>query len=281
MPEPARWRILRTFVVVWALEASAVMAQQAQNVPETVQMKTLPRRFVLDERRIWTSPFRKSTQRTHTIKKYVVPFVLLSGALIATDRQTGSVLPNTEDQAVWSGRVSQMGAWYSLAGVSGGSYLLGLLAGNDHVKEAGLLSLEALGHTQIAVFALKQITNRERPLDHDGRGSFWEGGNSFPSGHAASSFAVATVFAYEYRDKIAVPIVAYSLATAISASRLSARRHWVSDIAVGGSLGFLIGRFTYKRNHNPSLPGSPVGRATRLIPQVGVRDSGILLLWRL
>lgn len=143
------------------------------------------------------------------------------------------------------------------------------------------MGLEALGHTQIAVFAVKQITNRERPLDHDGRGSFWKGGNSFPSGHAASSFALATVFAYEDRDHIAVPIGAYSLAAVISASRLSARRHWVSDIAVAGSLGFLIGRFTYKRNHNPGLPGSPVTRAQRLIPHVGVSGSSVVLSWRL
>ena len=67
-----------------------------------------------------------------------------------------------------------------------------------------------------------------------------------------------------------------------SASRLSARRHWVSDIAVGGSLGFLIGRLTYKRNHDNSLPGSPVSRAERrLIPEVGMNGSSVVLSWRL
>jgi membrane-associated phospholipid phosphatase len=238
-------------------------------------------RFVGDEWRIWTSPFRSNPQRTHTIKKYIVPFALISGALIATDRYTGSVLPNTSDQAMWSGRVSQLGAWYSLAGISGGTYLMGRLVDNDHAKEAGLLALEALGHAQIVVFAFKQATNRQRPLDDDGKGSFWEGGTSFPSGHSASSFAVATVFAYEYREHLAIPIVAYSLASAISASRLAARRHWVSDIVVGGSLGFLIGRFTYKRNHDPRLPGASVRSARRFIPQIGISGSSVLLSWRL
>ena len=89
------------------------------------------------------------------------------------------------------------------------------------------------------------------------------------------------VFAYEYRDHIAVPIAAYSLAGIVSASRLSARRHWVSDIFVGGSLGFLIGRYTYRHNHDPNLPGSPVSRTARLVPDIGVGGSTVALSWRL
>ena len=256
--------------------ASGLVAQQS---PPDVQIKTLPRRFVTDEWRIWSSPFRTSNYNSHTVRKYVVPFAILSAALIATDRKTGDLLPNTTDQAVWSGRVSQFGAAYSLAGMAGATLLVGQLGGNDHLKEAGLLGLEALGHTQISVFAVKQFTNRQRPLDQDGKGSFWEGGNSFPSGHAAGAFSLATVFAYEYSDHLAVPITAYSAATLISISRLGARRHWVSDIVVGGSLGFLIGRFTYKRNHSARLPGSKVGETDRLTPHVGVTGTALDLSW--
>lgn len=281
MFERGPWGFRALAFVACTLAPCGASAQQPGGHPASVELRTMPKRFMADEWQMWTSLFRSTPQRAHTVKKYVIPFVLISAALIATDRQTGRLLPNTTDQTIWSGRVSQLGASYSLAGMSLGTYVVGRLAGNAHAKEAGLLSLAALGHTQIVVQAFKQATNRQRPLDQDGRGSFWEGGNSFPSGHAAGSFAVATVFAYEYRDRPVIPIVAYSLATAISASRLSARRHWISDIAVGGSLGFLIGRFTYKRNHNPNLPGSPIGRAARLIPQVGIGDSGIRLSWRL
>jgi membrane-associated phospholipid phosphatase len=97
-------------------------------------------------------------------------------------------------------------------------------------------------------------------MNRQGKAGFWHGGDSFPSGHAATSFAVASVFSYEYREHLAVPIVAYSLASAVSASRLSAQRHWISDITVGASMGFLIGRYIYKRHHNPDLPGSKVTR---------------------
>ena len=43
-----------------------------------------------------------------------------------------------------------------------------------------------------------------------------------------------------------MPYASYGLATLVSASRLSAEKHWVSDIFVGGSMGFLVGRYIYK-----------------------------------
>jgi membrane-associated phospholipid phosphatase len=236
--------------------------------------------FVRDGWRIWTSPLRRDSYSGHTVKKYVIPFALLSGALIATDTKTADMLPNTQSQTRWSGRVSQLGAGYSLAGLSGGTLLIGKMTGNRHAQETGWLALNALAHTQVVVAAVKQMTNRERPLMNDGAGGFWEGGDSFPSGHAASSFAVATVFAYEYRDKIAVPITAYGLAAAISASRMSARRHWVSDIVVGASTGFIIGRFIYKRHHDPSLPGSPIQETSPFVPRVSWLGTAVSVDWR-
>jgi membrane-associated phospholipid phosphatase len=241
------------------------------------------RNFVHTEWRMWSSPFRSTSYDTPTVKKYVIPFALISTALIATDKKTVDVLPNTTDQAVWSGRISQLGAAYSLAGASGTMYLFGKATGNKHARETGWLAIEAIAHTQLVVFGIKQATNRIRPVTDEARGGFWNGGDSFPSGHAATSFAVASVFSYEYRDHIAVPIVAYSLASVISASRVSARRHWASDIFVGGASGFLIGRYIYKTRHDPSLPGSPVNRprAQRLLPEIGFGGTGPVLSWRL
>lgn len=213
------------------------------------------------------------------MKKYGVPFLLFSGGLIASDRKTADLLPNTLDQATWSGRVSQLGAGYTLAGFSGAVYMLGIATGDKHARETGFLGLEAIAHTQVVVFAVKQITQRERPLLNDQRGGFWKGGDSFPSGHAATAFALATVFSYEYREHIAVPITAYSIASLVAASRMSARRHWVSDIFVGGSVGFLIGRYVYKHHHDPNPPGSPVSGTSRLIPGFGLGERGPTLCW--
>lgn len=256
--------------------ASPQAAPPAAQPPKTGGPRNFVHDFGRDEWRIWTSPFRRSSYSSRTLKRYVIPFALLTGALIATDKQTAKLLPNTPDQDKWSGRVSQLGSGYTLVGISAGAFLLGKATRNEHVKESGVLALAALGHTQVVVFTFKQMTNRRRPLPDRSSGGFWDGGDSFPSGHAATSFAVATVFAYEYHEHLIVPITAYGLATLVSISRVSAQRHWVSDIAVGGCTGFLIGRFVYKQHHNPALPGSPVKKA---IPNVAFSTRGVKMAW--
>jgi membrane-associated phospholipid phosphatase len=161
--------------------------------------------------------------------------------------------------------------------------LIGKATKNKRAREAGWLGLEAIAHTQLVIFGMKQATNRQRPIRNEGAG-FWKGGDSFPSGHAGTSFALATVFAYEYSDHIAVPIIAYTAASIISASRLSARRHWMSDIFVGGSTGFLLGRYIYRSQHNPALPGSRVPngyRTGKWMPNLGIGSRGATATWNL
>lgn len=257
---------------LWAL----ALAAATLCADDEVTGKELPKRFVKDEITIWTSPLRKSSYDSRAVKKYLIPFSIITATLIATDRHTADALPNSTDQTRWSGRFSQGGAWYSLAGASAGTLLIGQFGGNPKARETGWLAFEALGHAQVATFAIKQITNRGRPLDNDQRGGFWRGGTSFPSGHSAGAFAVATIFAYEYRDKPIVPITAYSLASLVAISRVGARRHWLSDVFAGGSLGFMMGRFTYKRHHPGQ--GQPTLK-TALTPEVGFSPYGPALNW--
>jgi membrane-associated phospholipid phosphatase len=239
--------------------------------------------FLHDEYHIWTGPFHASNYDSHSIKMYGIPFILITGAAMTTDRYTAHWLPNTPSQVVWSGRVSQIGAGYTLAGFAGGTYLLGRALHNDHAKETGFLALEALAHSAIIVEVLKEITQRTRPADVTHGTGWWGGGSSFPSGHTITSFAVASVFAYEYSDHIAVPIAAYSVATIVALSRMGAQEHWASDIFVGGAMGFMVGRYVYKQHHDPELPGSlPVRRSVtaRLKPDFGIGDQGLGLYWK-
>ena len=275
-------------LVMFLLTASTVLAQGSETVQpptenqQTEQQWTTPsfREFLRDERDLWTSLLKSETYSSHTIKKYGIPFTLLSAALIATDNKTAESLPNTADQKKWSGRVSQGGAAYTLAAVSGGTYLFGKITDNRHVQETGLLALHALAHSQVVTAAVKQLTNRRRPIVLDGSAGFWNGGDAFPSGHASTTFAVATVFAYEYRERPVVPIVAYAVASSVAASRVAAQRHWLSDIVVGGSVGFLLGRYVYKRHHDPTLPGSIVPPRKRLVPKVSVGGATAALRWQ-
>ena len=66
--------------------------------------------------------------------------------------------------------------------------------------------------------------------------------DAFPSGHAATAFSIATVFASQYNNTKAIPIISYSMATLVGVSRLTEHQHWASDVFVGGLIGYLCGK---------------------------------------
>lgn len=244
------------------------------------------RDFVVDEYRMWTSPFRRSSYSARAFTKYVVPFTIITGVLIATDHKSSNALPNTVDQSTWSGRVSQIGAPYTLGGMALTMYLVSKATGDKKARETGFLGAEAIAHSQLITLGMKEIFQRDRPLifkeKNEGGIAFFRGGNSFPSGHSSGSFALATVFAYEYGpDHHWVPYVSYGLASVVSISRLSAQKHWLSDIFVGGSMGFLVGRYVYRHHHDPRLDGRPATRLQKLEPEFGVTNRGLTLSWNL
>lgn len=63
---------------------------------------------------------------------------------------------------------------------------------------------------------------------------------SFPSGHAATTFATATVLQRHLGWKAGVP--AYAFATYVAASRVQVKRHYLSDVTMGAAIGIIAGR---------------------------------------
>lgn len=108
----------------------------------------------------------------------------------------------------------------------------GLLRDEAGPTRSGQSQLEALAATGLATLLLKASVDRTRPDDSDR--------NSFPSGHASTTFATATVLAELYGWRAGVP--AYALATLTGASRMSTDRHWLSDVVAGAALGIWLGR---------------------------------------
>lgn len=120
-----------------------------------------------------------------------------------------------------------------------------------------ILAGEAYGDTAVVDLAVKAITRRKRPSDvppgGDFHNTFFAGGkspfkgSSFPSGHAAGAFSVATVIASRYHNHKWVPWVMYGMATAISFSRVTTSSHFPSDVFLGAALGYTITRFQVLR----------------------------------
>lgn len=76
------------------------------------------------------------------------------------------------------------------------------------------------------------------------------GGNSaFPSGHTTLAFAAARVYAMEYKNRPAVPVIAYSVAGLIGFSRIIENRHWATDVFAGALLGYACGTQVVNNYH--------------------------------
>jgi undecaprenyl-diphosphatase len=111
------------------------------------------------------------------------------------------------------------------------------------LRAVGVESLIAHGAAAVVVQVAKHLIGRPRPrLLRDGEfltgPSIESGLDSFPSGHAAASFAVATVVARHYpRWGGAV----YGLAGLVTISRVVRGSHFVTDVIAGVVLGVLVG----------------------------------------
>ena len=134
----------------------------------------------------------------------------------------------------------------------------------------------------IVAGALKLATNRERPDHGDGTGGFWPRGpsdytaaGSFPSGHAAASWALARVIAEEYPGWL-TRLSAYGFATAISASRITARKHFPSDVVVGSVFGYLIGGYVI--HHHSSMDRDETSYAVMPIIDDSQRTYGLTVM---
>jgi hypothetical protein len=142
-----------------------------------------------------------------------------------------------------------------MAGGAGGLYLLGLLTHNQHQRETGFLSGEAAINSLIVIEGLKFATGRQRPLEGNGKGPFWSSGASFPSEHAAATWAIAGIVAHEYPGPL-MKLLSYGMATTVSVSRITAKQHFPSDVLVGAALGYLTSEYVYRKHHSYDLPGS-------------------------
>lgn len=238
-----------------------------------------------DQRAIWTSPLHLGRDDS----KWLAPLGISTLVLAATDQKTGQLSDSRRRISV-SKDISQAGSIYSTGGIAAAFYLAGRATGNARARETGLLGGEALINSALVFTVLKNVSQRPRPTVDGAHAEFFDGGHSFPSGHAASAWALATVIANEYHDRRAVRVGAYGLAAVVSVSRYTARKHFLSDVLVGSAIGYGIGRYVYKTHHDPALdsPGAEVRRESvrsKLIPFIAPsfsrarREYGLALSW--
>jgi hypothetical protein len=256
------WHVIGLLVVQAVLSAAPVLGQEEPGSapgsteqfhvyppPDKDTQKHSPaKQFIgdvwTDQKAIWTSPFHLKRKQIFTT---VLPLAAVTAGLIATDSETSKFLANTPGQIEWSQRFSNFGVIYTLGLATGGTLVGGKVMNKPRYVRIGRNSAEALINSMITNYALKAVTQRERPDHGNGDGRFWEGGQSFPSGHAMASWAMAFAVARSPDCPRWLAITSYVVATGTSLSRWTAHKHFASDIVVGGVLGGFIGNYVARR----------------------------------
>ena len=181
-----------------------------------------------DQRAIWTAPF--GLQRDDA--RWIVPGALGTMTLITTDRITGDEVAEIDNVQRSSRIVSYPGSIYGATAVAASFYLVGRKTNDSRARETGILSAEASIDSLIVVSALKGATQRVRPQTGSERSEFFDGGASFPSGHSAQAWSVATIIANEYHDHRIVQVAAYRsrallVLLALRAADITFRMQWL------------------------------------------------------
>lgn len=193
------------------------------------------------------------------------------------------VYENLNGRSGWAaeatGPLAGPGRWFDQVGPDRMAYsTAGLLAvsgvalGRRDLTRTSVRVIEALVLTKAVTGFAKGLFNRSRPFAGHGPltadiGEF-EGEHtklSMPSGHTARAFALASVLSHQ-ADRWYVSTLAYGGAASVGLERVRSGDHWLTDVIVGGTLGYLIGRSVVPSD-SPSIRGvnySPILSPNRI-----------------
>jgi membrane-associated phospholipid phosphatase len=200
--------------------------------------------------------------------------------------------------------ITQFGSVYGISTVA----VIGLASAvfkNEKGVQTSLLATQALITSGAWVQLIKHFTGREDPsasyIYSKKPGGKWWGPfaqydqdlpvyksvtsfDAFPSGHTAAAFSIATVFATQYSNIEAVPIISYSMATLVGISRLTEHAHWSSDVFVGALFGYVCGKEVVSHyNKTNNIIGNSLKSNSRVKKELTLiqngNQAGLLLKW--
>jgi membrane-associated phospholipid phosphatase len=167
--------------------------------------------------------------------------VSLAGAGMLADRPVHRYF-STRSRAEEFGQLGQqVGGAKLLAPVALSVFLAGRVSHDTRFRAASYDMGQAMLVSQVYATGLKLSVGRTRP---DGSNRL-----SFPSGHTANAFAIATVTEHYYGRRAG--IAAYTAAGLIGVSRMERNKHHVSDVLAGAALGWISARTVIRGNGDP------------------------------
>ncbi|MFI5096447.1 MAG: capsule assembly Wzi family protein [Candidatus Acidiferrales bacterium] len=214
------------------------------------RFESASRRFFSDQKEIWTSPRRLRW----TDAEWLVPFTGITAGMILTDASFTRSLPNGPKMLHLQNDM-RTGSVVALGAASGGMYLWSLHTHDPHQRETGLLAGEAMIDSLVLTEGVKIVAGRERPNQGNGQGNFFQGGDSFSSGHSAAAWAAAGILAHEYPGAM-TKLLAYGLATTVSLASVGSKKHFPSDVLIGSGIGWLVSEYVYRAHHDAQVGGA-------------------------
>ncbi|MEG9437703.1 phosphatase PAP2 family protein [Edaphobacter sp. HDX4] len=218
---------------------------------EDITLAGTPKRLLEDQKAIWTSPAHLKPSDGI----WLAPLGIATGLLIGSDHHTMTELVHVTPDGQNKANTLSNGTLVGIAAVPATSYLWSLFNHAPQAHETGLLAGEAALDAYAVNEALKITFRRDRPLENNAQGKFfnssWNNG-SFPSNHSILAWSMASVVASEYPGWLSKTAV-YGLASTVSVSRVLSEQHFPSDVLVGSVAGWLIGRYVYRAHHNYTL----------------------------
>lgn len=216
---------------------------------EAAAIRAIPRDFLHDQAAIWTCAARLRPRDF----VWLAPLAAATGTAIATDHRTMTqVVSHRPDfnQANVNASNALIGLWIASPVAV---YGVGHFQQNAHLREAGILSAEAMLDGVVVEQGMKLMFWRERPNTDSARGHFFQSSvgtdSSFPSSHSLIAWSAASALAAESSSHW-TQFALYSAATGVSLTRVMGQEHFPSDVLVGSAVGWLIGHNVVRRHHH-------------------------------
>jgi membrane-associated phospholipid phosphatase len=230
----------------------------SQDIDRSVSWKLMYPNLIADQKQIWSFPARL-VQGQNWIPTTAV--LGITAGLVLVDPIDARFFRRTSTFHGFNNVFASNTTAIGIGAVPASLYVIGLIRKDSKMQHTALLAGEAMADAAILTTVLKDATKRIKPAGFPPDGNFsdsWfekkgspsfylKGNGSFPSGHTMEAFSVATIIARRYRNHRWVPYVAYGLAAAVGFSRLTLSVHFMSDVFMGGALGYSISRFTVLR----------------------------------
>lgn len=198
----------------------------------------------------------------HEAREWSLAATVLGGTFLLDQEIRSVVFVHADSVIPGITRFSDpLGRPYTYAPVLAVLYGTGVATGNDGLARGALNGAGALAAAEMGTRLIKFVVGRGRPdtpgADGDEFRFFtvdprW---SSFPSGHATTAFAMATVVAHEIHNPWASG-AAYGAASVVAWGRIRENRHWSSDVVGGALAGMFFSevmlRWTDEHGHDVS-----------------------------